>query len=258
MEVLGIDIGSYGIKGAIVDTKKGEIISEKKSTDKIEDTRPHKLISKLHKVVKKFDWNGPVGCAFPAATRKGRILSADRVHEAWIDADAEHLFSEITGCKVSVINDSDATGLAEITFGVGKGVSGTIIVLTIGTGIGSSIFVNGMLVPNTELGLIEIKGITVEERASNKARKEEGIQKKTWAKRLQFVLEHYEKLFHPEMFILGGQLSKKAEKTVPYIKLSTRFKPAEFQNDAGIVGAAYHAALIESKFSRTQKVTLLG
>lgn len=247
MEVLGIDIGSYGIKGAIVDTIKGEIISEKKSTDKIEDTRPHKIISKLHKIVKKFDWDGPVGCAFPAAVRKGVVLSSDRVHEAWIDADAEHLFSEITGCHVTVMNDTDATGLAEIKFGVGKNVDGTIVVLTVGTGIGSSIFVNGILVPNTELGLIEIKGIAVEERASNKVRKEEGIQKKTWGKRLQFVLEHYEKLFHPELFILGGQLSRKAGKTLPYIKLGTRFKPAVFKNDASIVGAAYYAMLRENK-----------
>ncbi|HCD52556.1 MAG TPA: ROK family protein [Balneolaceae bacterium] len=242
MEVLGIDIGSYGIKGAIVDTEKGEIISDKKSTDKIKDTRPHKLISQLHKVVKKFDWKGPIGCAFPAATTRGRILATDRIHEAWIDADAEQLFSEITGCKVSVINDTDATGLAEMSFGVGKGHTGTVIVLAVGTGIGSSLFVNKTLVPNTELGQLEIKGITVEERASNRARKEEGIQKKTWAKRLQFVLEHYERVFHPDLFILGGQLSKKANKTFPYIKINTKFKAAEFQNEASIVGAALYAA----------------
>lgn len=247
MEVLGIDIGSYGIKGAIVDTDKGEIISDKKSTDKIRDSRPHKLISQLHKIVKKFDWKGPVGCAFPAATTRGRILSTDRVHEAWIDADAEQLFSEITGCPVSVINDTDATGLAEMNFGVGRGYNGTVIVLAVGTGIGSSIFVNNTLVPNTELGLLEIKGISVEDRASNKVRKEEGIQKKTWAKRLQFVLEHYEKVFHPDLFILGGQLSKKANKTFPYIKLNTRFKAAEFQNEASIVGAAYYAASVHKK-----------
>lgn len=250
MEILGIDIGSRGIKGAIIDTNKGEIVSGKKSTDNIEDTRPHKLISKMHKIVKKFDWEGPIGCAFPAPTNKGRILSADRVNKAWVDADAEQLFSEISGCNVHVINDTDATGLAEMTFGVGKGVKGTVIVLTVGHGIGSSIFMDGKLLPNTELGQIEVKGITIEERASNKARKEEGIQKKTWAKRLQFVLEHYETLFHPDMFILGGQLSKKADKTFPYIKLSTKFKPAEFKNNASIVGAAYYAALREQKINK--------
>ena len=250
MEVLGIDIGSYGIKGAIVDTVEGKIISEKKISDKIDDTRPHKLISKLHKMVKKFDWQGPVGCAFPAAIRKGMVISAERVHEAWVDADADHLFSEITGCDVFVLNDTDASGLAEVTFGIGRGVIGTIVMLTVGTGIGSSIFIDGNLVPNTELGLIEIKGVSVEDHASNKARKEEGIPKKRWAKRLQFVLEHYEKLFHPELFILGGQLSQKAEKTLPYIKLDTRFKAAEFKNEASIIGAACYAA---SKIKKRSK-----
>lgn len=245
MEVLGIDIGSYGIKGAIVDTEKGEIVSKKRTTDKIEDTRPHKLISKLHKVVKKFDWDGPIGCAFPAATSKGIVLSTTRIDQGWVDADADHLFSEITGCRVSTINDTDATGLAEMNFGVGKNQRGTVIVLTVGTGIGSSLFVDGTLVPNTELGLIEIKGISVEARASNRVRKKEGIRKKTWGKRLQLALEHYEQLFHPDLFILGGQLSQKAEKTFPYIKIKTKFKAASLLNNASIVGAAYYAASVQ-------------
>lgn len=117
-----------------------------------------------------------------------------------------------------------------------------MVMLTIGANIGSSVFANANLVPNTNLGNIEIKGITVEERASNKARKEEGLQRKTWAKRLQFVLEHFEKLFHPELFIIGGQISSKADKTLPFIKLSTRFKPAQFKNDAAVLGAAYYVA----------------
>ena len=242
MKVLGIDIGSYGIKAAVVDTVKGEIVSGKKSTDKLEDSRPHKIIAKVHKLVKKFDWYGPIGCAFPAAIHNGRVLSASRIDAAWIDADAEHLFREITGCPVHLINDTDATGMAEMTFGVGKGYRGTFIVLTVGTGIGSSIFVDNILVPNTELGLIELKGIIIEERASNRVRKEEGIQRKIWAKRIQFALQYYEKLFHPELFIIGGQLSKKAEKIFPYIKISTKLKAAVLQNNASIVGAAYHAA----------------
>lgn len=243
MEILGIDIGSKGIKGAIVDVEKGAIVSGKKSTDVIEDTRPHKLISRLHKVVKKFDWKGPVGCAFPAAVHKGIVLSGEQVNKAWVDADAEHLFSEITGCKVNVINKSDAMGIAEMTFGVGKKANGTVIILNVGSGFGSSIFVDGQLVPNTELGKIEIKGIRINEWASNKSRKEEGISRKSWSKRLQFVMEHYQNLFHPRMFIMAGQLSKKPEKTLPYIKLSTKFKSAEFGYDASIVGAAYYAAI---------------
>ena len=242
MEILGILIDGESVKGAIVDTDKGEILSEKRSIDAISDTRPHKLISKMHKIVKKFNWEGPIGVALPAAVRKGRILSTYILDEAWVDADADHLFSEITGCDVQVMNSSDAAGLAEVQWGIGKGVVGTVIVLTIGENIGSSVFVNGNLVPNTDLGNIEIKGISVEERASNKVRKEEGIQRKTWSKRLQFVLEHFEKLFHPELFIIAGQISSKADKTLPYIKLSTRFKPAEFKNNAALLGAAYYVS----------------
>lgn len=239
MEVLGIDIGSYGIKGCIVDTKKGEIISERKSTPPLDDTTPHKVLAKMHQIVKKeFQWDGPVGCAFPAPVNKGIVLSATRIDDSWVDADAEQLFSEITDNPVSVINDTDATGLAEMSFGAGQKQEGLTIVLTVGTGIGSSLFIDERLVPNSELGLMEIRGITVEERASNKSRKEEGIRKKTWAKRLQLVLEHFEKIFHPNLFILGGQLSRKADKTFPYIKITTTFKPASFLNDASIVGAA--------------------
>lgn len=239
MEVLGIDIGSYGIKGCVVDTEKGEIISERKSTSPLQDTTPHKILAKMHQIVKKeFQWDGPVGCAFPAPVNKGIVLSAKRINDSWVDADAEQLFSEITDNPVSVINDTDATGIAEMNFGAGQKQDGLTIVLTVGTGIGSSLFMDGRLVPNSELGLMEIRGITVEERASNKSRKEEGIRKKTWAKRLQLVLEHFEKIFHPNLFILGGQLSRKADKTFPYIKITTTFKPASFQNDASIVGAA--------------------
>ena len=239
MEVLGIDIGSYGIKGCIVDTNEGEIISERKSTPPLEDTTPHKVLAQMHQIVRKeFDWDGPVGCAFPAPVNKGIVLSAKRIDDSWIDADAEQLFSEITDNPVTVINDTDATGLAEMYFGAGQNQAGLTIVLTVGTGIGSSLFMDGRLIPNTELGLMEIRGITVEERASDKSRKEEGLRKKTWAKRLQLVLEHFEKTFHPDLFILGGQLSRKADKMFPYIKINTAFKPADFLNDASIVGAA--------------------
>ena len=121
------NIGSYGIKGAIVNTVLGEIISKKKTTGELDDTRPHKLISKMHDIVKQFDWDGPIGCAFPAAMNRGIVISANRIDEAWVDADADHLFSEITSCPVNVINDTDATGLAEMTFGVGKNQKGTTI-----------------------------------------------------------------------------------------------------------------------------------
>ena len=243
MEVLGIDIGSYGIKGCIVDTEKGEIISERKSTPPLDDTTPHKILAKMHQIVtKEFEWDGPVGCAFPAPVNKGIVLSAKRVDNSWVDANAQQLFSEITENEFSVVNDTDATGLAEMHFGAGQNQEGVTIVLTVGTGIGSSLFMDGRLVPNTELGLMEVRGITVEDRASNKSRKEEGVRKKTWAKRLELVLEHFEKIFHPDLFILGGQLSRKADKTFPFIKINTAFKAASFLNDASIVGAAMVAA----------------
>jgi polyphosphate glucokinase len=247
MEVLGIDIGSYGIKGCIVDTEEGVILSKRISTPPLEDTTPHKILAKLHQVVKNdFQWNGPVGCAFPAPVNHGVVLSAKRINSSWVDADAAQLFSEITDNPVTVINDTDATGMAEMCFGAGQNQSGVTIVLTVGTGIGSSLFIDQTLIPNTELGFIEIRGITVEERASNKSRKEEGIRKKTWGKRLQLVLEHFENVFHPDLFILGGQLSRKADKTFPYIKINTPFKAASFLNDASIVGAAMAASDVKN------------
>lgn len=238
MDILGIDIGSYGIKGCVVDTAKGEIISERYSTPPLEDTSPHKILAQLHEVVTELNWNGPMGCAFPAPIRHGVVIDATRIDPSWNDADAEQLFNEITDKPVTLLNDTDASGLAEMRFGAGKNQAGVVIVLTVGTGIGSSLFSDGKLVPNTELGHIEIKGIRAEERASNKARKEEGIRKKKWARRLELMLSHYESLFHPDLFIIGGQLSRKAKKIFPYIKIQTSFKPARFLNDASIVGAA--------------------
>lgn len=242
MEVLGIDIGSYGIKGGIIDTEKGEYVSDKYSTDPMEDTSPHKVLSQLHKVVRKFKWKGPIGCAFPAPIRNGIVLSTERIDESWIQADATQLISEITDSHVTVVNDTDATGIAEMRYGAGKGQNGVVVVLSIGTGIGSSLFIDGKLVPNTELGHIEIKGIRIEERASNKARKEEGIRKKAWGKRIHLILSHIEDLFHPDLFILGGQISRKANKTFPFIKIQTRFEAAKFLNEASIIGAAISAA----------------
>ena len=241
MEVLGIDIGVTGIKGAIVDTEVGDLCSKVKTIDPVKTMEPHKLVSKVHKLVKKFSWKGPIGCAFPAPIGNGMVLSTHRIHDSWLDVDVEHLFSEITDHAVSVLNDSDAAGMAEMKFGVGKDKSGTVIVLTVGDGVGSSVFNNGKLIPNVELGFVEQRGITVEERISNRVRKEEGITHKTWGTRLQYILENYERMFHPSLFILGGQLSKKADKTFPFIKLGTKFKPASFTKEASIVGAAMYA-----------------
>lgn len=242
MEVLGIDIGTDEIKGCIVDTENGKFSSEIKSV-KLKSTSTHKVISAIHKLVsKEFNWEGPIGCAIPEAVTKGVSLSAKRLDASWESTDVQHLISEITETSVSVINDTDASGIAELKFGAGRDQSGVIIVLTVGKGIGSALFSDGRLFPNSELGMMEIRGLTAQERASNKSRKQEGLGRKAWAKRIEFVLEAYEQMFHPDLFILGGQISKKAEKTLPYIKINTPIAGASFESEASIVGAAVYAA----------------
>jgi polyphosphate glucokinase len=241
LEVLGIEIGSSKIRGAIVDVQKGELLTKITSLDPDKKLEPHKLVSSIHKMAKKMDWKGPIGCTFPAPIRKGVVLRTDKVHESWEDVDAEHLFSEITNVSVKVVNYSDAVGIAEMEFGSGNSKNGTVLVLTIEDEIGSSLFYNGQLIPNMELGQIELRGISVQDRASSKVRKEEGISSKQWAARIHYILENYERIFHPELFIIGGKASKKANKIFPYINVNTKIKSTTFMNEAGIVGAALFA-----------------
>lgn len=243
MQVLGVDIGSSEIRGCVIDTTEGRAVSEVHAIDGLKSASPHKVASNLHKLVAKhFQWSGLMGVAIPEAVRGGVTFSGRRLDPAWESTDAEHLFSEITGNQVVVVNDADAGGIAEVKFGVGRDQKGVLIMLTIGTGIGSALFVDRKLVPNTELGLMEIRGVTAQDRASNRTRKQEGLTRKTWAKRVEFVLQRYERIFHPDLFIIGGQLSRKAEKTLPYIKVRTPLRAASFQGDASMVGAAVVAA----------------
>ena len=242
MEVLGIEIGSSKIKGAIVDTSNGELLTPIIEVDPVKAMEPRKLVSRVHKISKKMEWKGPIGCTFPAPIRRGVVLSTDNVHESWKDVDAEHLFTEITDNPTSVVSYTDGFGIAEMRFGTGKNRDGTVLVLTIETSIGSALFTNRILVPNMELSQIEFKGISVEERASSRVRKEEGISHKAWGNRIQYILENYERIFHPELIILGGQATKKADKLFPYIKIATKCKPATFKKEAGIVGAALYSA----------------
>ena len=241
MEVLGIEIGSSKIRGAIVDVHKGELLTDITTLDQDKNLEPHKLVSRIHKLAKKIDWKGPIGCTFPAPIRKGVVLRTDKVHESWVDVDAEHLFSEITSGEVKVVNYSDAVGIAEMEFGSGDGKNGTVLILTIEEQIGSSLFYNGELIPNMELGHIELRGISVQDRASNKVRKQEGISSKQWAARIHYILENYERIFHPQLFIIGGKASRKANKIFPYINVNTKVKSTTFMKEAGIVGAAMFA-----------------
>jgi polyphosphate glucokinase len=241
MLALGIDIGGSGIKGSIVNAQTGEFVSDRFRVVTPEDTSPHKIIPKIHTLVQHFDWKGPIGVAIPEPVRNGIILSTVNLNDAWQDVNAGLILSELTDCEVKVINDADAAGLAEIRFGAGKGEPGLVMVLTVGTGIGTSLFYNGKLIPNTELGKIEIKGITAEDRASETSRVQEGLKRKAWANRLEMVLRYYEKLLHPDVFIISGGLSNKAEKTLPHVNIRTRLLTASFLNNAGVVGAALFA-----------------
>lgn len=241
MEILGIDIGGSGINGAIVETSTGTIVSEKFRTATPNEATPHKIMAKVHEVTRHFGWTGPIGCAFPAPIVNGIIIDSLYLDPSWDNADIEQLLFEITDNPVYVINDADAAGMAEMRFGAGKGREGVVIVLTVGTGIGSAIFVDGRLVPNVELGKIEIRGITAQERASERIKKEEGLKKSTWAKRIELVLGSIERIFYPDLFIFAGGVSKKIDKINEFIDIKTPFVAADLLNNAGLIGAAMYA-----------------
>ncbi|RPK80797.1 Polyphosphate glucokinase [Streptomyces sp. ADI97-07] len=197
----------------------------------------------MAEVVGHFGWHGPVGITFPGVVTDGITRTAANVEKAWIDTDARALLSDRIGQPVTILNDADAAGIAEMTFGAGRGRKGTVIMLTLGTGIGSAVFTDGRLVPNTELGHLELHGHDAEKRASTKAKEDEDLSWPHWAHRVQKYLVHVEMLFSPELFIIGGGVSRKAEKFLPLIEhVRAEVVPAELQNNAGIVGAAMAAA----------------
>jgi polyphosphate glucokinase len=241
MEILGIDIGGTGIKGAPVDTERGILIAERQRIDTPKPARPQDVAEVVHEIVRFFDWKGPFGCTMPTIVRHGVIYSAANIDKTWIGTDAAHLFHEETRLPVDVVNDADAAGIAEMQFGAGRGQQGVVIILTFGTGIGSALFINGILVPNTELGHLEIRGKDAEHRASEKVRVEKDLTWEKWAERVNEYLQRVEYLFSPDLFIVGGGASKKADKFLPLLELNTPIVPAQLLNDAGIVGAAMAA-----------------
>ena len=196
-------------------------------------------------LVGHFGWNDPLGVAFPGVVRKGVIYSAANVDPSWIGTDSDALFSKASGVEVHVVNDADAAGLAELRYGAGRDHPGTVIVLTFGTGIGSGLFRKGLLVPNTELGHLEIDGQDAESRAAASARDREGLGWKEWAARVEHYLRTVEKLLSPDLIIVGGGASRKADKWIPHIDIDTELVPATLTNEAGIVGAALVGALPE-------------
>lgn len=243
MQILGIDIGGSGIKGAIVDTKKAELVTKRKRYSTPTPSTPAKVAKTVAKITRYFDWQGPMGCGFPAVVQNGVVKSAANVHDDWIGTDARSLFQEATGCQTIVLNDADAAGMAEIRFGVGKNRAGVILLITIGTGLGTVLFVDGVLVPNLELGHIELRGLDAEQRASDAARKRDDLSWKAWARRFDEYLQAIDRLTNPDLIILGGGAAKKMHKFRKYLTVETELVPAEFLNEAGIVGAALAAEM---------------
>ena len=241
--LLGIDIGGSGIKGALVDPATGELASERHRLDTPRPSTPEAVAAVVREIVSFFDYEGTVGCTFPAIVKNGVTLSAANVDKSWIGTDADALLSRATGCGVHLLNDADAAGLAEMTFGAGKGRPGVVVVLTLGTGIGSAVFLDGRLVPNTEFGHLFLEsGKEAEQWASDRVRKDEELPWRKWGKRLDRYLGHLEFIFSPDLFVLGGGVSKKSERFMDYLTLDTPVVPAELRNEAGIVGAAMEAA----------------
>jgi polyphosphate glucokinase len=243
-QAFGIDIGGTGIKGALVDVGSGRLATPRKRVLTPHPSTPEAVAEVVAKLVTDAEWSGPVGATFPAVIQHGIARSAANVDKSWIDTDVDACFTKATpsATDVYVLNDADAAGIAEARFGAAKGVPGVVILLTFGTGIGSALLVDGRLVPNTELGHLELDGHDAETRAAASVRDENKMSYKEWAKRVQRYMAHVERLFTPDLFVVGGGVSKDAQRWVPRLELKTPVKPAELLNDAGIVGAAIAAS----------------
>ena len=242
LAVLGVDIGGSGIKGAPVDIDSGSLMADRLRIPTPRPSRPKKVADVVAELVCHFNWSGAVGCTFPGVIKHGVVETAANVHKSWIGSDDRAVFEERTGCLVTVLNDADAAGLAEMRFGAGRQQEGLVMMVTLGTGIGTALFMDGRLVPNSELGHLIIRGKDAEDRASDRARTEKGWSWKKWAKRLDEYLLYVEALLNPDLFILGGGVSKKHERFLGYLNTRAPVVPAEMRNEAGIVGAALAAA----------------
>jgi polyphosphate glucokinase len=244
MKVLGIDVGGSGIKGAVVDSDTGALASARIRRKTPRPAEPDAVIGTIQELIKELDYTGPLGVGFPAIVTDGVVRSATNVDDDWIGCEARRRIATTTGLPTEVINDADAAGLGETRFGAARDEGGVVIVLTLGTGIGSALFVNGRLVPNMELGHLYLRGHREisEDYASNRARTGKELSWKKWASRLDEYLQHVEGLFSPSAVVLGGGVSKKHEKFIPRLTVRTRVVPARLGNDAGIVGAALAAS----------------
>lgn len=242
--ILGIDIGGSGIKGAPVHLKKGELATDRLRIPTPEGASPDAVADVVEELVAGFaDQIGkksPIGITVPAVVHHGVVRTAANIDQSWIGTDADAMFTERLGREVHLVNDADAAGVAEVHYGAGKGQKGVVLLTTLGTGIGSALFLDGELLPNTELGHLEIDGYDAETRAASSAREREELSWEDWAQRLQRYYSHVEALLWPDLIIVGGGVSKKAEKFLPLLDLRTTIVPARLKNEAGIIGAAWH------------------
>jgi polyphosphate glucokinase len=240
-KAVGIDIGGTGIKAAVVDIKKGELVSDRVRVETPAGGEPEAIAQTCKAMLEKLgvaSKNYPVGICFPAVVKHGFTQSAANVSKRWIGLNADELFDKTLDRHTHVINDADAAGLAEVKFGAGKGSHGLTIMTTLGTGIGTALFYNGVLIPNAELGHLEIEGVDYETKAAYSAMEREELSFEAWAERLQKYYSTLERLLVPDLFIVGGGISKNHEKFLPHLRLKTRIVPATTKNSAGIIGAA--------------------
>jgi polyphosphate glucokinase len=238
----GVDVGGSGIKGGIVDLDTGQLIGERFKLLTPQPATPAAVAKTIAAVVNEFGWSGPLGVTYPGVVKDGVAQTAANVDKSWIGINARDLISaELDGRQVAVLNDADAAGLAEEQYGAGKDTSGVVVLLTFGTGIGSAVIHNGILLPNTEFGHLEVGGKEAEHRAASSVRDKHGWSYKKWAKQVTRVLIAFENALWPELFIAGGGISRKADKWVPLLENRTPVVPAALQNTAGIVGAAMAA-----------------
>jgi polyphosphate glucokinase len=242
-KAIGIDIGGTGIKGALVNTKKGQLVGERIRFDTPEGATPEEVIAKVAEIVDQLDRDKdtPIGICFPAIIKDGVTLSAANVSEDWVGIKAEKLFSKALDRRVVLLNDADAAGVAEIKYGAGQERKGLVLMVTLGTGIGTALFMNGKLIPNSELGHLEIDGVDYESMASYSAKEREGLSFADWAKRLTKYFIMVDRLLSPDLIIIGGGVSKQHEEFLPLIETKIKIVPAESKNNAGIIGAAFIA-----------------
>lgn len=242
MNILGIDIGGTGIKGAIVDSETGELISERLRVPTPQPATPENVSNTMKVFMKSFEWKGPVGVSFPTIIKNGKAMHFGNLDPSWELTQVDKLFKSITNNNYYVVNDADAAAMGVMEFGVGKNKMGLVITITLGTGIGSGVFFNGQLLSNFELGrMYGRKGDIMEYFAADSARKREDWSFKSWGKRVNFFLKHVENTFNPDLLIIGGGISKKMDKFEAFININTPIKAAELKNNAGIIGAAIFA-----------------